>query len=104
MFQKLANSEGVGLQIEKILDNFTWNDPLIYWHSSRTSFKKIYSYANFSAIFGPNLGGGGGTQQMVVLSKVLLLQSWSPATCEPAFTAKRYMRHHLHKQLKDFEG
>ena len=26
MFQKLANSEGVGLQIEKILDDFTWND------------------------------------------------------------------------------
>ena len=27
MFQKLANSEGVGLQIEKVLDDFTWNDP-----------------------------------------------------------------------------
>ena len=29
MFQKLANSEGVGLQIEKILDDFTWNDPTV---------------------------------------------------------------------------
>ena len=29
MFQKLANSEGVGLQIEKILDDFTWNDPIL---------------------------------------------------------------------------
>ena len=27
MFQKLANSEWVGLHIEKILDDFTWNDP-----------------------------------------------------------------------------
>ena len=27
MSQKLANSEGVGLQIEKVLDDFTWNDP-----------------------------------------------------------------------------
>ena len=29
MFQKLANSEGVGLQIEKILDDFTWNDTIM---------------------------------------------------------------------------
>ena len=29
MFQKLANSEGVGLQIEKILDDFTWKDPIL---------------------------------------------------------------------------
>ena len=28
MFQKSANSEGVRLQIEKILDDFIWNDPL----------------------------------------------------------------------------
>ena len=27
MFQKLANSDGVGLQIEKILHDFIWNDP-----------------------------------------------------------------------------
>ena len=27
MFQKLTNSEGVGLQFEKILDDFRWNDP-----------------------------------------------------------------------------
>ena len=27
LFQKLANSEEVGLQIEKILDDFIWNDP-----------------------------------------------------------------------------
>ena len=30
MFQKLANFEGVGLQIEKILDNFTLNDPMAW--------------------------------------------------------------------------
>ena len=29
VFQKLSNSEGVGLQIEKILDDFTWNDPTL---------------------------------------------------------------------------
>ena len=30
MFQKLANSERVGLQIEKILDDLTWNDPDVF--------------------------------------------------------------------------
>ena len=33
MFQKLANSEGVGLQTEKILDDFIWNDPYSFPHS-----------------------------------------------------------------------
>ena len=47
MFQKLANSERFGLQIEKILDDFTWNDPevkvLISGRKNRESEKIPHS-------------------------------------------------------------
>ena len=38
MFQKLASSEGVGLEIEKILDDFTWNDPSLWLVTIATKY------------------------------------------------------------------
>ena len=61
MFQKLVNSEGVGLQG---LDDLTWNDPLILYLILRkvTKFlvEKLFTSEVISQKTSRGGGGGGG--------------------------------------------